>query len=71
MLVVKDYFFVMFCYIDVLCNKKLGMGMRGFGQLLNISYIHLHIRPIKLFWGKNSLTVYKCLICFSVISSIK
>ena len=35
MLVVKDYFFKVFCFIDVLCNKKMGIDMRGFGQLLN------------------------------------
>ena len=35
MLVVKDYFFMMFCFIDVLCDKKLGIDMRIFGQLLN------------------------------------
>ena len=35
MLVVKDYFFKVFCFIDVLFNEKIGIDMRGFGQLLN------------------------------------
>ena len=31
---------MVFCFIDFLCKKKLGIDMRGFGQLLNAIKLH-------------------------------